>query len=182
MKKKIILIGLTYTIFIIIAAINNSCFIDKEEYICNINLTAYQTQKSPELPYQLKFMVYGAYWGNSCSLPKIKLTQSCYAFTQCVDYQNELVPSTFEILFDKPIYYKNDTIPENTNLLKVPQFADHFDIETQNECSKKVSYITFDTDISEFMDFEGTIYVVLFKCTTSDGRNLSAEAKLQIKQ
>ncbi|MBN2745830.1 MAG: hypothetical protein JXR34_03815 [Bacteroidales bacterium] len=92
------------------------------------------------------------------------------------------MPSTFEILLDKPIYYKNDTIPENTNLLKVPHFAYHIDIETINHCEKKESYITFYTDISEFIDFEGTIYDVTFTCLTNDGRNLSADTTLQIKQ
>lgn len=106
----------------------------------------------------------------TCLLPTIQLFNSAYATSKCAVFQNQLLKSSYELSFDRPIILNGDTINSNTNLLAITNIAGNTDINLDEDCKFVTSTIVFRQELIDQIVFELGDYLVTFKCSTSDNK------------
>ena len=109
--------------------------------------------------------------GEDCYIPSFSFISACYATTKCVKWQNEIVHSSFKLIFDKQIIIFKDTFPPGTDLFQKAGFSKEVAVKKgYSECKSILYEIKFGSALLSQTKFEQGIYKATFTCSTNDNR------------
>ena len=185
MKRKVLIIFSLYFISLISLIWMQSCenVLSYEARICDLEFyginSNYLNNQVDTLTEDIGFSIIADSKENCYVWPSSNIISTCFAATKCAKWQNEILPNSFELRFDKVLLILNDTIAPNTNLFQIPAFIEGIEIQKDEDDCKSVNYnIYLNNSLANQITFEQGIYRATFICKTND--NIAFNKKRQI--
>lgn len=173
MRKKLLLLFFGYCILIATSIIIQSCTPKPyEAKICDATLYAYDSISVEGPDYfdeSIGFRLESQYGNSLCYDPSSSLISSCYALSSCASWQNDFIPNSLTLSFDREIVFQNDTISENVDLLTIPDIQAQIEVSSIPDCDIYYINMLFSQELTEELIFLEGEYEAHVSCETSDG-------------
>ena len=179
MIKKILILIIGFNTLAFGLSVFQSCgLLGYDAWICDMEFSyVYQETDTNQTDFgRIDFNLHGIY---SCEQAfntiQIDLIQSCLATTKCANWQNEIDNSSIQIIFDKRIVIENDTISGGENILENKNIDLATEIKIEDDCKFMSVKVSIAGETGRFLEFEEGVYSIIFRCSTSDNRDLDEE-------
>ena len=183
MIKRILIVFTLYFSIGLLSVIVYSCDKQQDVKICDIIFEpGHVFRTNPDEPFHFKDEIFFSVWSitesPSCYIPQLNIIESCYAAKDCYSFQNKLNESSYELYFSKPLYYNNDTIEANTDIMKNAEILGQITIRIREECTGVLSTIYFEQPLFQSLAFQEGVYDVKFVCLTDDFKEFEKYTKV----
>jgi hypothetical protein len=186
MIRKLIVIILGFYGLAILTSLLQSCdcydtFINHID-LYGINNKSWDTEPD-DLSKSFGFNIRADYTRISANIIRnINIINSCYAFSKCAHYVNDLVDSTYSLSFDKLILIKNDSIKPENNFLQNSIIKPNIKISKGVDSHAIYSTILLTDSIYSKMITDTGVYIATFRCKTTDGKELQSQRKVRFRK
>ncbi len=188
MNRKLFFIGITFFLLTLLSTLNQSCenILSYDATICTLEFTGLNPSydNSPDkFSTEIGFLITGSYDRSACYAPDFGLVSTCYATSKCAKWKNDLIPSSFQLLVDRPVLISGDTVKPNTDLFQNQIFKNNTAIDRNKEDCKFVQFtILFSKDLVSKIIFEPGVYNITFNCSSTDNRTFTNKRQVIFKQ
>ena len=163
----------------------SSCHWNDDEYVCGITFTAsgVKQQDTVLLTTPVTFRL-STTAKTICAAPLPNpFVFSCYAFKTCINWQNNVLPSSFRMTLDRSVVLEGDTIAAGTDLLAQPVFKTYVSFKAQaSQCASQGYDLVMNDTLMQKMVFEPGVYKTHIECNTSDNKKYDAQLYVVFKQ
>lgn len=164
----------------------SSCHWNDDEFICGITFSAsgVKNKDTVLLGTPVTFRV-GTTAKTICAAPVFSnpFVSSAYAFKTCINWQNNMLPTSFRLTFDRSIVLEGDTVAAGADLLSQPVFKQYASFKAQaSQCASQDYDLVINDTLMQKMVFQQGVHKAHFECNTSDNKRYESQLYVVFKQ